>query len=62
MVVDMNYMDKLSRISGLGHPLLKLKFKMTYYIKCIFRGKFGLIFKSIKSYIKRKTKKKGVQL
>ena len=60
VVVDMNYMDKLSRINGIGHPFLRFRFKITYYAKCIFHGKIGLIGKSIKRKLTKK--KRGVQL
>ncbi|MBQ6997296.1 MAG: hypothetical protein IJO72_06090 [Oscillospiraceae bacterium] len=47
IVADMHYMDRLSYISGFGHPFLQIKYKLTYYAKCLFYGHADLIWKSI---------------
>ncbi len=52
IVVDMNYMDKLSYISGIGHPFLRFARKITYYAKCIRYGRVNLIFAAIKRKLK----------
>lgn len=53
IVVDMNYMDKLSRINGIGHPGLRLWWKIVYFAKCLRYGKFNLIFASVMRKFKR---------
>lgn len=53
IVADMNYMNKLSYINGVGHPILRLWWKLVYVLKCVRYGKFKLIFNSIKRKLKR---------
>ena len=53
IVADMHYMDRLSYISGFGHPFLRIKFKLTYYAKCLLYGHADLIWKSIGRRLKK---------
>lgn len=53
VVVDMNYMNKLSYINGIGHPFIRFGRKITYLTKALLHGKTDLIVKSIKKKFKR---------
>lgn len=53
VVADMNYMHRLTLINGIGHPFIRFKRKMVYFLKCIRYGKFDLIFAGIKRKMKR---------
>ena len=52
VVADMNYMNKLSYINGIGHPWLQLKRKITYFLKTIRYGRIKLFFSSINKKLK----------
>lgn len=53
IVVDMNYMDKLSYINGIGHPILTFNRKIIYFVKALRYGKPKLILASLKRKLKR---------
>lgn len=52
IVADMNYMHRISLISGIGHPFILFKRKMVYFLKCIRYGKLNLIWESFKRKMK----------
>jgi len=53
-VVDENYSDEVSKISGIGHPLLRLKRKISYGFKCLILGEYERIYKVLKRNISRR--------
>jgi len=57
VVVDKKYMQKLSRISGTGHPFIVFGRKITYIVKCVFYREAGRLFKALARKLKRKTSK-----
>ena len=56
IVEDMNYMNKLTKISGVGRPMLRVWWKVVYLFNCIRYGKFKVIFASLKRKINRMLK------
>lgn len=54
VVQDMNYMNKLNYISGVGHPVLRVKRKIIYLLKCIRYGKIDLVFASLRRKLNKK--------
>jgi len=57
IVADMNYMEKIGRISGVGHPWLRLWRKVVYVFNCIRFGEFNVISSSVKRKIQRTFKR-----
>lgn len=53
IVADMHYMQELTKISGVGHPWLRLWRKVVYLFNCIRFGKFHVIFSALKKKMKR---------
>ena len=53
IVVDMNYMDRLTYINGIGRPGLRLWWKVVYFAKCLRYGKLNLILASVMRKFKR---------
>lgn len=53
VVVNEEYMRRLYRLRGIGYPMLQLYRKFEYFLRCVVKGEFKLLFNAVYRRIKR---------